>query len=473
MIFSNFFSSIIIIFLVILNITGCQLIPYSKKDIDLSNNNVAIDNQDPQAEIFSQFITTLGQDVPASNNGWNTDNLLASLYFYNTKIKTAQKQYQTVKSDEVIAKFRPQSSIGIEVGSGDGANDDLSKDVEGLGVMFPFETANKRLIRYEIALNTSQSAYEDYRLLSWNERLMLINTLTEYAFNIKKINAIKNELFSRQSVYLMTKKRFEKGLEDNIQLQQSKIALQVTENTLKNLQLNQLRIRKQIAQNAGIKIHHLEKNPILADDIINNLMNKIETINDENISFTREQAIQTRIDLRRDLASYAKAEANLKLEIAKQYPDIKFSPAYLYDFGDKIWTLGISTLIPNLEKNKALIAKAEKFRESESSKIIDLQLTISNDIDTLLSYLNDSSEKYNNAKILYDEKELLLISLEKKFNNGILSRLELEQEKIKLYEIDYIYLDSLYNLIQGGYEIEKTFHIPFVSQLHVEKEPNE
>ncbi len=459
--------------MIIISTAGCQLIPYSKKDIDLNNNNAAIDTLDPHAESFSKFINTLGQDISSSNDGWNTDNLLASLYFYNTKIKTAERQYQTIKSDEVIAKFRPQSSLGIEVGSGNGANDDLSKDVEGLGVMFPLETANKRLIRYEIALNTSQSAYEDYRLLSWNERLILISAITQYAFNIKKINAVKNELFSRQSIYLMSKKRFEKGIEDNIQLQQSKIALQITENTLKNLQLNQLSIRKQIAQNAGIKIQHLEKSPILADSIIKNLMSKIGAINDQNISLTREQAIQSRIDLRRELANYAKAEANLKLEVAKQYPDIKFSPAYLYDFGDKIWTLGISTLIPNLEKNKALITKAENFRESESSRIIDLQLTISNEIDTLLSYLSDSSEKYMNAKVLHDEKELLLVSLEKKFNNGILSRFELEQEKIKLYEIDYIYLDSLYNLIQGGYEIEKTLHIPFVSQLHIVKEPNE
>ena len=217
--------------MVILSTAGCQLIPYSKKDIDL-NNNAAIDNQDSEAERFSKFITTLGQDISPSKDGWNTDNLLASLYFFNTKIKTAERQYQTIKSDEVIAKFRPQSSLGIEVGSGNGANDDLSKDVEGLGVIFPLETANKRLIRYEIALNTSQSAYEDYRLLSWNERLTLINALTKYAFNIKKINAVKNELFSRQSVYLMTKKRFETGIEDNIQLQQSKIALQITENTL-------------------------------------------------------------------------------------------------------------------------------------------------------------------------------------------------------------------------------------------------
>ena len=473
MIFSKFLSSKISIQLVIFFIAGCQFIPYSKEEIDLDANNVEINNQHSETESFTQFIGSLEQNISLPNEGWNTDNLLATLYFYNTKIKTAEKQYQTVKNDEVIAKFRPQSSIGAEVGSGDGANDDLSKDIEGLGVMFPLETANKRLIRYEIALNTSQSAYEDYRLLSWNERLMLINALIQYSFNIKKINTIKNELFSRQSIYLMTKKRFETGVEDNIQLQQSKIALQLVENKLKSFQINQLSIRKQIAQKAGIKLHHLEKNPLLADNIINNLMNIMQTIDDEKISLFRENAIQTRIDLRRDLANYARAEAALKLEVAKQYPDIKFSPAYLYDFGDKIWTLGISTLIPNLEKNKALIAKAESFRESESSKIIDMQLAIANDIDSLLLYLNDSSEKYNNAKALNADKELLLVNLEKKFKNGILSRFELEQEKIKLYEIDYIYLDSLYNLIQGGYEIEKTFHTPFVSQLHLEKEPNE
>lgn len=473
MIFSNIFSSKIIILLLFIICTGCKLIPFTKKEIDLNTNNVEIDDQHPETENFSQFVGTLEEKISPAKNGWDISNLLATLYFYNTRIKTAEKQYKTVKSDEIIAKFRPQSSLGIEVGSGNGANDDLSKDVEGLGMMFPLETANKRLIRYEIALNTSQAAYEEYRLLSWNERLMLISALTEYVFNIKKINTVKNELFSRQSIFLMTKKRFEKGIVDKIQLQQSKISLQMAENKLKNLQINQLGIRKQIAQKAGIKIHHLEKNPILADDIINNLMSKMENVNYEKISFTREQAVQTRIDLRRDLANYAKAEANLKLEIAKQYPDIKFSPAYLYDFGDKIWTLGISSLIPNLKKNKALITKAENFRESESTKITDLQLAISNDIDSLLSFLNDSSEKYNSAKVLFDEKELLLTSLQKKYNNGVISRFELENEKIKLYEIDYIFLDSLYNLIQGGYEIEKTFHIPFVSQLHIENVPNE
>ena len=57
--------------------------------------------------------------------------------------------------------------------------------------------------------------------------------------------------------------------------------------------------------------------------------------------------------------------------------------------------------------------------------------------------------------------------------NPACNLVELEKEKIKLYEIDYIYLDSLYNLVINGYEIEKTYHKPFVSKLIIEKQPNE
>ena len=145
----------------------------------------------------------------------------------------------------------------------------------------------------------------------------------------------------------------------------------------------------------------------------------------------------------------------------------------MYDFGDKIWTLGITSLIPNIEKNKALISRAEKIREAEATKIMDLQLQLVNETDNIVLLLNQAQEKLENAKNLLSEKENLLSNIQKKYSQGLLSRYELEKEKIKLYEIDYIYLDSLYNLVINGYEIEKTYHKPFVSKLIIEKQPNE
>ena len=374
----------------------------------------------------------------------------------------------------MIAKFRPQSSIGLEIGSGNNANDEISNDIAGLNLLFPFETANKRLIRYEIALNTSQSSYENYRLVAWNERLKLVNAVIQYVFQIKKIKVIKNELITIQAIYNMNLRRFENGINDQLTLHQAKLDLQVAENKLKNLQLEQINLRKLISQTTGVRVNFLEKNPILADNIINGQLTKIAIFHQNQVyQQWNEEASLSRIDLRKSLANYAISEANLKLEVAKQYPDIKFNPAYLYDYGNKIWTLGITSLIPNIEKNKALILRAEKIRDMEASRIIDLQLQLVNDADNVVLLLDQAQQKFENAKNLLTEKENLLTNMQKKYNQGLISRYELEKEKIKLYEIDYIYLDSLYNLVISGFEIEKTYQKPFVSKLIIEKQPNE
>ena len=135
--------------------------------------------------------------------------------------------------------------------------------------------------------------------------------------------------------------------------------------------------------------------------------------------------------------------------------------------------MGITSLIPNIEKNKALILRAEKIRDVEASRIIDLQLQLVNDADNVVLLLDQAQQKFENAKNLLTEKENLLTNMQKKYNQGLISRYELEKEKIKLYEIDYIYLDSLYNLVISGFEIEKTYQKPFVSKLIIEKQPNE
>ena len=455
--------------------SGCQLIPYSKKEVDLSKINDHINVQTPSAESFQDFLSSIKEvNFEPIDKGWNIDSLLAALYFFNTQIKIAEKDYQSIKANEVIAKFRPQSSIGLEIGSGNNANDEISNDIAGLNLLFPFETANKRLIRYEIALNTSQSSYENYRLVAWNERLKLVNAVIQYVFQIKKIKVIKNELITIQAIYNMNLRRFENGINDQLTLHQAKLDLQVAENKLKNLQLEQINLRKLISQTTGVRVNFLEKNPILADNIINGQLTKIAIFHQNQVyQQWNEEASLSRIDLRKSLANYAISEANLKLEVAKQYPDIKFNPAYLYDYGNKIWTLGITSLIPNIEKNKALILRAEKIRDVEASRIIDLQLQLVNDADNVVLLLDQAQQKFENAKNLLTEKENLLTNMQKKYNQGLISRYELEKEKIKLYEIDYIYLDSLYNLVISGFEIEKTYQKPFVSKLNIEKQPNE
>ena len=53
----------------------------------------------------------------------------------------------------------------------------------------------------------------------------------------------------------------------------------------------------------------------------------------------RRQALQRRPDVRADLADYAASEAALRIEIAKQYPDIHLDTGCEYDRGLQKWDL--------------------------------------------------------------------------------------------------------------------------------------
>src|SRR5262249_55097305 len=80
-----------------------------------------------------------------------------------------------------------------------------------------------------------------------------------------------------------------------------------------------------------------------------------------------------RLDVRRGLADYAAAVAALGLELAKRYPDVALGPGYLFDQGDKKFTLGLSISLPIFNQNGGPIAEAEAHRQEAAARFLALQ----------------------------------------------------------------------------------------------------
>jgi outer membrane protein TolC len=87
----------------------------------------------------------------------------------------------------------------------------------------------------------------------------------------------------------------------------------------------------------------------------------------------RGVALQNRLDIRRGLADYAVAEATLRLEIARQYPDLVLRPGYIWDQSDRIWALGSILFLPLMNRNEGPILEAEARRELEADRFLALQ----------------------------------------------------------------------------------------------------
>src|SRR5438034_10901210 len=88
-----------------------------------------------------------------------------------------------------------------------------------------------------------------------------------------------------------------------------------------------------------------------------------------------------RSDVLSALADYAAAEAELRLQIAKQYPDIHLSPGYQYDQGDNKWMLGIVLELPAFNQNQGPIAEARARRDEAATRFTEVQAKVISEID--------------------------------------------------------------------------------------------
>ena len=447
--------------IIILIINGCSYIPFNKKNIETKEITELIKKSDIYNEDFSQFLIAQGfndDELPIKN--WGLKELIYAQQFFNPELKTAKMKWEMVKTNEVIANLRPASSIGLEIGR-ETTNKELSKKIFGGNFSFTIESANKRLIRYELALNKSQLALIDYQINNWKLRLNLFNKLLDFIENQEFIRLSKDELRLKQSIMNMMKKRLEAGIVSQIDLDMKTIEFNKKNQELLELQMEQALIRNQLASLIGLSIQKFNLIPLNAKNITSLLDDiTVSYLKDKELVELQETSLTKRLDLRKALSNYAVAEAELKLEIANQYPDYNFTPAYIYEFGTRIWSLGIDSIINSASRNKAFITKAKKFRDLEASKVITLQLSTINDIEELQLNFSNKSEDLKYSKQMLETKDKLKQQLNARFEKGLIDRMEYEIEKINLIDIDKKYHKAIYNLIRIGLLAESILQEP-------------
>jgi cobalt-zinc-cadmium efflux system outer membrane protein len=95
----------------------------------------------------------------------------------------------------------------------------------------------------------------------------------------------------------------------------------------------------------------------------------------------RRFALTHRADILSALADYAATESALRLEIAKQYPDIHLNPGYQLDAGENKWALGLGLTLPILNQNQGPIGEAEAKRKEAAAKFDAVQAKVLADCD--------------------------------------------------------------------------------------------
>jgi outer membrane protein, heavy metal efflux system len=333
-------------------LAACSVQQYKPAPLSPETSAAALESRtltDPGLRSFEDYY--LGHTASEWPPGtWDFQSLsLAALYF-NTELDAARARVAESRAELVTAGARPNPTLGITPGI-------PSPYLLTLDLSFPLETAGKRRYRVESAQSSVLASQFDLAQSAWTVRGAVRAAMLDDLVAVRTVELLRSEAKTRGDQVTLLDRMASLGEITGLQAGAAHIELSKTHAALSAAESQAAEARAAMAATIGVPAAALQDVHLTWSD-----MSEPPAAASLPVAEIRREAVLNRLDVRSALERYAAAEADLKLQIAKQYPDVDIGPGYSYEEKLSYFTLGFSAAIPMFDRNRGPIAEAEARR---------------------------------------------------------------------------------------------------------------
>lgn len=441
-------------------LTACG-IAFQANPIPQQQNIETIHQASPTQEGFKSFVQAQSPQTNWPIQAWDIDNLTLSALYFHPALKVAKSDYAVALAGITSAGLRPQVGLNGHLSHSNRANGDINPWSYGLQVDIPVITNNKRQINIEIAQYQADIAKIQISETAWMLRQQLSLDLIQLAEQQAMHGNLARLQKSQEALLAAYQKRLDFGVAGKsdvlpIRLQHDQSAWQ-----LQQLSLQIKQTEQKILHDAGLTEQNnlpLTIAPVQLSQLLKTRFAQSQGYADA--ATIQHYALTNRMDIQRGLAQYAKAESQLKLDMAKRYPDLSLNPGIAYEYGDKIWGLGIGTMLNLLNKSSDLWAHAEQVRQNEAARFYALQHQV-------IQLSEQSYIKYRGAANLlvtltreYEQQSNRKAQLENQWHQGLIDKTEYLQTEIQFYSAQQRLITQQANVMRALQDIENVMQKP-------------
>lgn len=461
-----------LIYLSLLN--GCAHEKYQAKPIIPAEITTKLNNKDITSPAFNAYLIKQGHlasDLPFKT--WGLNELTLCALFYHTRLDVAKANLALANAALETAGGKQNPTLNGSIARSNQANNDIRPWAYGLNVEIPIETGNKRAIRIEEAQHLAEVARMDVADTAWQLRSQIAKDLLQYHENIAQIQLLTLELEKQNKLVNILEKRLALGSLSSTELNAAKLLQQKTLFALNTEQAKTDAILATLSTDVGLtheKLKQITLKPLEIDAVLSQQTSKLASTDPKKL---QENALLNRIDIRRSLEKYAAAEAKIKLEVAKQTPDISLNPGFIFEFGDSIWSLGFSSLLNLLNKNQTLIAEATQLREIEGAQFEALQAKIIGDLSQGLASYQASLQNVTQIKAQQAAQAAYSQKLQRQFDAGLIDRLELTQNQLNTSILEQQLLAAQFNNLHAALALEELMQRPIFDDFVLPQQSTE
>lgn len=381
----------------------------------------------------------LGRELPVwPLEKWDLNALTLAAFYFHPDLEVARAQWRAAEAGARTAGARPNPSVSVSPAYDGGIPGNYSPWLVPVTFDLPMETAGKRGKRIAEAEKVAESARWNFVTAAWQIRGNVRESLLDFQMSGRRAVLLQAQFEAQTEIARQLQQRLEAGAISRPELTLAQIARNKAQLDLSAAQAKRAAARSRLAQALGVSLAALEG--VNLDSDLPAAMPADLTSAD-----ARRVALRGRADILGALADYAAEEAGLRLQIAKQYPDLHLGPAYAWNSGnagDSGWTLGLTLELPILDQNQGPIAEAEARRKLAAAKFVALQAQVSGAIDRAVAGLEAARQQLRTGAAVLADAERQQQSVAAQVQAGAAERLDLSSAEIELNSVRLAQLDG-------------------------------
>ena len=442
-----------IVVIVVMSMPGC--VAYRDQPLDAAASQQTFLRRSLDDPALRRYVHSVMGTQAGMADSWppaefDVPSLTVVAWYFSPDLAVSEAEADEAAATVVTAGQRPNPTLGL------GPVYTIGGPPWGFGVNLdvPIETADKRTIRRVQAQALSGAAHLRVAEVAWQVRSHLRTQLVEFFSDQAIVDAGKAELDAQQVLVQVHERLVAHGMGSGVLLAQAQAELSrlrmVHANALGDVRLAKARI----AQAMGLPIEARGVHEITWDGFGH-------PPTDVDPARVCESGLLNRLDLRRQLARYAAAEADLRLQVAKQYPDVHLGPGWGWNADSQQFTLGISFDLP-LNGNRGPLAEAEARRRTEAARFCALQAQVIGQIEQAEIAYHSACEIWTLSQRLVEEHLKLTSQAERSVTAGAGDAVVVAQAQRQLATVRRAQIEALRDVQRSLTVLEDAVQRPLI-----------
>ncbi len=348
---------------------------------------------------------------------WDFANLCLAAFWFHPDVDVARAEARTARAGVITASTRPNPTFAFRPEYVLNPAAGASRWVADLALELPIETGGKRDLRADRAERVAQSAEVGVYETAWRLRAGVRARLLAHLVARREVELVRAEAEPRREALALLQRRLEVGSVARPEVARAEIELarlMVEERAATTRAAEALAA---LASAIGVPASALE-------DAAFAWAGLEEPVSEAALVLAHEPGFLERFDVRRMLLDYDVAELDVRLEVAKQIPDLALAPGYVYDQGLRKLAFSFALPIPLLDQNRGPIAEAEARRGAAQARFVALEARVAGETERALERYRGALTELGVARALAERQSAIERAIERSFEAGAADRLD-------------------------------------------------